>query len=93
MKRRKGVSDSRVNQTAVDLFKLARRMLGQGFTTDSREFIEVSIGLHRALALRPWQIDVLDLRRSRIRPMPAFVSSRSFIAGSWRWQEAKALYS
>ena len=27
---------------------------------NSREFIEVSVGLHRALGLRPWQIDVLD---------------------------------
>jgi hypothetical protein len=68
MKRRNGVSDSRVNQTAVDLFKLARRMLGQGFTTDSREFIEVSIGLHRALGLRPWQIDVLDFDLYTVTP-------------------------
>jgi hypothetical protein len=60
MKRRNGVSDSRVNQTAVDLYKLARSMLAKGCRDDSREFYEVSIGLHRALGLRPWQIDVLD---------------------------------
>jgi hypothetical protein len=35
-------------------------MLAQGFMTNSREFYEVSIGLHRALGLPPWNIDVLD---------------------------------
>jgi hypothetical protein len=68
MKRRGDFSDSRVNQTAVDLFKLARRMLAQGFMTDSREFIEVSVGLHRALGLRPWQIDVLDFDLYKMKP-------------------------
>jgi hypothetical protein len=60
--------DSRINQTAIDSFKLARAMLAQGFRDDSREFYEVANGLHRALGLRPWQIDVLEFESYTMTP-------------------------
>ena len=52
--------DSRISQTAIDLFVLGRRKLGEGMAPNATEFIEISRGLHRALALRPWQLEVFD---------------------------------
>ena len=50
--------DSRINQTAVDLFRLGRRQIAAGIAPNATEFIEVSRGLHRALGLRPWMPSV-----------------------------------
>ena len=52
--------DSRVNQRALDLFKLGRAMLARGIAHDSQEINEVPVGIHRALGLRPWMAFVLD---------------------------------
>lgn len=60
--------DGRLNQTAINSFKLARAMLAQGLRPDSREFYEVANGLHRALGLRPWQVDVLDFEMYTMTP-------------------------
>ena len=60
--------DSRVTQTAVDLFKLGRAMLAQGFADNSREFYEVSLGLHRALGLKPWQLEIFDFELFDMQP-------------------------
>jgi hypothetical protein len=68
MRRKHGDHDSRITQRSIDLFKLARSMLAQGFRDDSREFYEVANGLHRALNLRPWQIDVLDFSLYAMTP-------------------------
>jgi hypothetical protein len=60
--------DTRVTQTAVDLFRLGKKMLAEGFASDSREFYEVSLGLHRALGLRPWQLDIFDFEIFNMTP-------------------------
>ena len=52
--------DSRLNQRALDLFKLGRAMLARGIAHDSQEINEVAVGIHRALGLRPWMAFVLD---------------------------------
>jgi hypothetical protein len=67
-RRRDDYLDSRVNQTALDLFRLGKTMLSQGFTDTSREFYEVSLGLHRALGLRPWQPEVFDFELFIMEP-------------------------
>jgi hypothetical protein len=59
-RRRDDYLDARVTQRAIDLFKLGRSMLAQGYANDATEFYEVSRGLHRALNLRPWMPDVFD---------------------------------
>ena len=70
--------DSRINQTAVDLFRLGKKMLAQGVTDTSTEFYEVSRGLHRALVLRLWMPSPFDfelyamMEPSRFPPHAAF---------------------
>jgi hypothetical protein len=59
-RKRKDHVDSRINRTALDLFRLGRGMLAEGFADNSVEFNEVCRGLHRALGLRPWQPEVFD---------------------------------
>ena len=54
-RRREDFYDARITQRSIDLFKLGRAMLAQGFAHGSGEFNEVSLGLHRELHLRPWQ--------------------------------------
>jgi hypothetical protein len=68
LKRRNEFLDSRVNQTAVDLFRLARKMLGEGFATNSVELLETSRGIDRALDLRPWMPGLLDFETSIMEP-------------------------
>lgn len=77
MKRRNDISDARINQTAVDLFRLGRRMLRDGVASDSTEFYEVSRGLCRALGLKPWEVDPFDfelfvMEPTRFPPHAAF---------------------
>ena len=60
--------DARITQRSIDLFKLGRAMLAQGFASNSREFYEVSLGLHRALGLRPWQECVFDFEIFTMKP-------------------------
>jgi hypothetical protein len=63
--------DSRINQTALDLFRLGRKNLAEGMRHDSKEFVQISLGLHRALGLRPWQLEVLDFEVfDMTRPYP-----------------------
>ena len=38
--------DSRLNQRALDLFKLGRAMLARGIAHDSQEINEVAVGIH-----------------------------------------------
>ena len=44
--------------------------MAQGFAHGSREFNEVSLGLHRELHLRPWQEFVLDFEVFTMTPPP-----------------------
>ena len=67
-RKRKQHVDSRVNRTALDLFRLGRGMLAEGFADNSVEFDEVCRGLHRALGLRPWQPDVFDFELTIMEP-------------------------
>ena len=60
--------DSRLNQTAIDLFRLGRQHLAAGMRHDSREFVEISLGLHRALGLRPWQSEIFDFEIFAMTP-------------------------
>ena len=64
LKRRNEFLDSRVNQTAVDLFRLARKMLGEGFATNSVELLETS-SRDRS---RP-RPSTMDARPSRLRDL------------------------
>jgi hypothetical protein len=67
-RRREDFYDSRITQRALDLFKLGRAMLAQGFAHDSRELNEVSLALHRELHLRPWQEFVFDFEVFTMTP-------------------------
>jgi hypothetical protein len=60
--------DSRLSQTAIDLFRLGRKSLAAGMRHDGREFVEISLGLHRALGLRPWQLEVFDFELFAMTP-------------------------
>jgi hypothetical protein len=60
--------DSRINQTALDLFRLGRKNLAEGMRHDSKEFVQISLGLHRALGLRPWQLEVFDFELFAMTP-------------------------
>jgi hypothetical protein len=59
--------DSRLNQRALDLFRLGRQMLSRGVRHDSQEMNEVAVGIHRALALKPWQAFVLDIEMGDVK--------------------------
>jgi hypothetical protein len=67
-RRRDDHLDNRINQTAVDLFRLARKMLKEGVADNSQEFLEVSRGIDRELQLRPWQPCVLDFELFIMKP-------------------------
>lgn len=67
-RKRKEHVDSRINRTALDLFRLGRGMLAEGFAANSVEFNEVCCGLHRALALRPWQPCIFDFELTTMNP-------------------------
>jgi hypothetical protein len=67
-RKRKEHVDNRINRTALDLFRLGRGMLGEGFADNSVEFNEVCRGLSRALGLRPWQPDIFDFECSVMDP-------------------------
>ena len=60
--------DSRLSQTAVDLFRLGKSMLAASTAHDSTEFYEVSRGLHRALDLRPWMVEIFDFEIFLMEP-------------------------
>ena len=62
--------DSRITTRSVELFKLGRQMLAQGFAHNSTEFYEVSLGLHRALGLRPWHECIFDFEIFDMKPTP-----------------------
>ena len=69
--------DSRISQTAIDQFVLGRRNLAEGMAPDSAEFVQISLGLHCALGLRPWMVGVFDfelfiMEPSRFPPHAAF---------------------
>ena len=59
-KKRSDHLDSRLNRTAVDLFRLGRGMLAEGLSDSSTEFNEVDRGLCRSLGLRPWMPSPFD---------------------------------
>lgn len=59
-RKRKDHVDNCLNRTAIDLFRLGRGMLAQGFADNSTEFREVDRGLCRALGLRPWMPSPFD---------------------------------
>jgi hypothetical protein len=59
-RRRDDHYDSRVTQTAVELFSLGKRIVAAGAASDSDEIRKIEIDLHRELHLRPWQISPLD---------------------------------
>jgi hypothetical protein len=61
MKRRADFLDSRINQTAIDLYKLGCKMLREGVPPSSEEWIDVAFGLNRALKFPPWAEILLDL--------------------------------
>ena len=93
LKRRNEFLDSRVNQTAVDLFRLARKMLGEGFATNSVELLERVAG-----SIAPSTFDhgcqafstsrPPSWSRRRIRPMLTLASSPSSTADWWRrWSD------
>ena len=67
-KRRDDFLDSKISQRSIDLYKLGKAMLAQSFLDDSREFYEVSLGLHRALDLRPWMLEVFDFELYAMTP-------------------------
>jgi hypothetical protein len=67
-KRRDDHLDARISQRSIDLYKLGKAMLAQGFRDDSREFYEVSLGLHRALDLRPWMLEIFDFELCIVTP-------------------------
>jgi hypothetical protein len=67
-RRRDDYLDARVNQTAVDLFRLGKKMLAEGFATNSVEFHEVCHGLDRALDLRPWMPSPFDFELYIMEP-------------------------
>jgi hypothetical protein len=69
-KRREDYLDSRISQRSIDLFRLGKAMLAEGFASNSTEFYEVSLGLHRALGLRPWQPDIFDFEFIMTPPSP-----------------------
>ena len=69
--------DSRIGQTAIDLFRLGKKMLAAGVAANSIEFLEVNRGLTRALGLKPWEVDIFDfetsvMEASRFQPHAAF---------------------
>ena len=67
-RRREDYLDSRISQRSIDLFRLGKAMLAEGFASNSTEFYEVSLGLHRALGLRPWQLEVFDFELYAVTP-------------------------
>jgi hypothetical protein len=67
-RKRRSNYDGRFNQRSIDLFRLGRAMLQQGIAHDSQEMNEVAVGIHRALALRPWQECVLDFEIFTMEP-------------------------
>jgi hypothetical protein len=60
--------DSRRLPQRIDLFRLGRAMLAEGYANDSQEMNEVALGLHRSLGLRPWQEFVLDFEIFTMEP-------------------------
>ena len=94
-KRRDDFIDNKIISAALIYTSWARRCWPKAFATTRESSIEVSLGLHRALSLRPWQLEVFDFEISTMtttppyRRTPALNSFASFIAGSWRWQEAR----
>lgn len=68
MRRRDDFLDSRITQTAVDLFKLACNMLNDGVDCESREFSDVAFALNRELKFRPWHRLLLELETYDIDP-------------------------
>jgi hypothetical protein len=68
MKRRDDFLHSRINQTAIDLYRLGCKMLREGVPPSSEEWIDVAFGLNRALQFRPWDEILLDLEAYAIDP-------------------------
>jgi hypothetical protein len=60
-RRRDSYLDSRINQTALDLYRLGIRMLNDGVDPRSDAWTDVAFSLNRALKLPPWSELVLDL--------------------------------
>ena len=80
-KRRDDFIDNKISQRSIDLYKLGKAMLAQGFRgTTSREFYEVSLGLHRALSLRPWQLEVFDFEIYTMTTTPPYPPHAGFIS-------------
>ena len=77
-KRRDDFIDSKISQRSIDLYKLGKAMLAQGFRDDSREFYEVSLGLHRTLGLRPWQLEVFDFEIYTMTMTPPYPPHAGF---------------
>ena len=62
------VVNGRINQRAIELFQEGRSMLADGVSDTSRGFYEVSLNLHRALGLKPWQLEVFDFELYVMEP-------------------------
>ena len=67
-KRRDDFLDSRIGQTALDLYRLGLQMLRDGVDPRSDQWADVAFGLNRALKLPPWSELVLDLEAYAIDP-------------------------
>jgi hypothetical protein len=67
-RRRDSYLDARINQTALDLYRLGIAMLNDGVDPRSDAWIDVAFSLNRALRLPPWSEVVLDLEAYAIDP-------------------------
>ena len=67
-RRRDDYLDCRINQTAIDLYKLGCQMLRDGVDPRSDAWTDVAFSLNRALKLPPWSELVLDLAGYSIPP-------------------------
>jgi hypothetical protein len=54
----------RVTPEAVDLFRIAMCLQHEGLPTDSEEYRHVSLALHKALGLRAFDVNVLNVQIS-----------------------------
>jgi hypothetical protein len=83
-----------VTPEAIDLFKIAIRLQHEGLPTDSEEYHHVSLALHKALGLKAFDTNVLDVkidslpnpsldRRARNSVMRAVGLRRELVLATW----------
>jgi hypothetical protein len=68
MKRRDDFLDSRINETAIALYKRGCQLLREGVSPSSRAVIDCAYDLNYALQFRPWHEVLLDLEAYDIPP-------------------------